>query len=516
MALVEGRRLSLIRVGVVLLAIAVVAFASLQGWRWFQDARVKVSGQPWFAGYVDVTATPSYAFEEPVTEAGTNAVLSFIVADPDDPCEPSWGGFHTPDEAEAELDLDRRIARLRQLGGTPVISFGGQANTELAVSCTDAPDLYRAYWSVVDRYESDVIDLDIEGQAMADHESAERRAEALSRLQESEGTEVWVTLPVAPHGLPEDAVKQIRILLDGGVDLAGVNLMTMDYGESKPADASMAEASIDALEATHAQLDTLYRDRDDRRTSAQLWRLMGATPMLGQNDVAGEVFSLEDATRLAAFAQEMELGRLSLWSLNRDRTCSSNWPDVTQVSDSCSGVNQEKGAFAMTLGDGFDGAPELARSSPSTSSPTAASRTVGAAGTDEASDDPDASPYQVWNAEQAYQNDERVVWKRNVYVAKWWTAGDLPNDPTVADDASPWRLVGPVLPGESPEPVPTLPAGTFPKWRPAAVYVAGDRVQLGGAGYEATWWNQGVSPDAPSTRDTPSPWVRLDATDLTR
>lgn len=514
MALIDGRRLSLTRVGIVLLAVAMIAFASLQGWRWFQDARTKVTGQSWFAGYVDITATPSYAFEEPATGAGANAVLSFIVADPDDPCAPSWGGYHSPEEADAELDLDRRIARLRQLGGTPIISFGGQANSELAVSCTDTADLYRAYWKVVDRYESDVIDLDIEGAALADSDATQRRAEVLARLQTEEGTKIWVTLPVAPHGLAEDGLQQIRGLLDGGVDLAGVNLMTMDYAESKPRDDSMSKASIAALEAAHTQLDEIYQDRNDRRTSAQLWRLLGATPMLGQNDIAGEVFSLDDAARLAAFAQDKELGRMSLWSLNRDRACSNNWPDVTKVSDSCSGVSQEVGAFATTLGAGFEGAPELAGSSAATSSPRPTAPTVEATRTDQPSDDPNTSPYQVWNVEQAYRSDERVVWHRNVYVAKWWTAGDVPDDPTVADDASPWRLVGPVLPGETPEPLPTVAPGTFPQWRSAEVYVAGDRVQLGDAGYEAKWWNQGTSPDAPSTRDTPSPWTRLSAADL--
>ena len=58
------------------------------------------------------------------------------------------------------------------------------------------------------------------------------------------------------------------------------------------------------------------------------------------------------------------------------------------------------------------------------------------------------------------QAGERVVWRRNVYVAKWWTSGEVPDDPTLADDATPWRLIGPVLPGETPAPEPTVPPGT--------------------------------------------------------
>ena len=43
---------------------------------------------------------------------------------------------------------------------------------------------------------------------------------------------------------------------------------------------------------------------------------------------------------LSAYASAKGVGRLSMWSLNRDRTCSPNYPDVKQVSDGCSGVEQ--------------------------------------------------------------------------------------------------------------------------------------------------------------------------------
>ena len=151
-SLVEGRRLSWPRVGVLFVAVAAVAFASLQGWRWFQDARADIPQDSFFAPYVDVTATPTVQFEQAPSGAGPNTVLAFVVGDPEDPCEPTWGGAYTLDEASEQLDLDRRIARVRQLGGTPIVSFGGQANTELAVGCQDAEDLYDAYSSVVSRY----------------------------------------------------------------------------------------------------------------------------------------------------------------------------------------------------------------------------------------------------------------------------------------------------------------------------------------------------------------------------
>ena len=81
-------------------------------------------------------------------------------------------------------------------------------------------------------------------------------------------------------------------------------------------------------------------------------------------------------------------------------------------------------------------------------------------------------------------------------------------------EASAWQLIGPVLPGESPEPSPTVAPGTYPEWRARSIYDKGDRVQLGDTAYVAQWWTQGTSPDAPSTADSPSPWRPLSRSEL--
>lgn len=497
MELIHGRRLSWTRLALVLVITVALVFASLRGWRWFEDTRVEVGSDSWFAGYVDVTAVPAYEFEEPTDDSGTNAVLSFVVAAEPTQCTPTWGTYATLAQAADQFDLDRRIARLQQLGGVPMVSFGGQANTELAIACTDVDDLVAAYRAVVERYDLQAIDLDIEGEAMADTASNQRRAEAIATLQELTDVEVWLTLPVAPTGLTADGLDIVEANLEAGVELAGVNVMTMNYGESREEPQSMGDAATSALQSTHEQLAQLYEDQDQRRTDAQLWRELGATPMLGQNDLAGEVFTLADAEQLKNFADNHRIGRLSLWSLNRDRECSSNWPDVTRVSNSCSGVDQESGDFARVLGLGARGEPV----------PTAdASESPQGDPTASVTDDPESSPYAIWDPDQIYLEDQRVVWKQNVYVAKWWTSDDIPDDPTIEASASAWRLVGPVLPGETPSPSPTVPAGTLPRWEAETIYRAGDRVQLAGRAYVALWWNQSVSPQTPSTQSAPTPW----------
>jgi chitinase len=505
---VRTRRLSKSRVAIA----AIVVGALTTGGVYLANTAVtevtQVTASPWFAGYADLTLTPAYAFEAPTDDSGKNVMLSFIVADPDDACTPSWGAAYTMDEANDQLDLDRRIARLTQGGGEAIASFGGQANDELASVCTDSAALEAAYASVIDRYTLSTIDLDLEGVAL-DNDSNTRRAEAIAALQAAATADkrdlaVWLTLPVTPQGLAKNGTDTVAAFLAAGVDLAGVNAMTMDYGDSKNSDSAGADASMqqlaeDALTATHRQLGILYDQADISLTDRTLWSKIGATPMIGQNDVADEVFTLDDAVGLNAFAHEKGLGRLSMWSLNRDATCGSSFTDLNRVSNFCSGVDQGERTFAETLGALMTGSPE------SNSGTTTTAEAV----PPDAEDDPATSPYAIWNEDATYLAGTKVTWHRNVYEAKWWTKGDLPDDAVLDAFETPWTLIGPVLPGETPIPIPTLPAGTYPEWLGTSVYEAGTRIQFNGLAFEAKWWTQGDSPEASANNPDNSPWNPL-------
>lgn len=512
----DGRRLSLTRLTVLVIVVAGLSFAGTSHWRQVQDAQAAGSnGAAWYGAYVDATVTPAYEFEQPTSAATRDVVLSFVVADPAKGCEPTWGGAYSLDAASDDLDLDRRIARLRQRGGSVVVSFGGAANSELSTSCTDPTALVAAYRSVVERYDLRTIDLDIEGAALDDADGVTRRAVAIKALQDERADagrnlRVWLTLPVSPEGLSAPGRRVVAAMLGQKVDLSGVNAMTMDYGSSRPAGQSMLDASTAALEATHGQLGRLYAGAGQGVGSATLWRRMGATPMIGQNDVAGEIFSTSAARRLSAFAAKNGLGRMSMWSLNRDRTCGENYPDVTVVSNSCSGVDQGADSFAMLLRGTMTGSPDRTEVAPVVKG-AAGSRDADPSGV---ADDPATSPYPVWSADDTYVEGTRVVWHRNAYVAKWWTLGDLPDDPVVDESASPWRLIGPVLPGEKPVVLPTLAPGTYPAWDQDRAYRKGERVMLRRTAFVAKWYSTGVSPDARSTQTEPSPWRQLTDVEL--
>ncbi|WP_375480690.1 chitinase [uncultured Jatrophihabitans sp.] len=517
------RRLSPARVGALVAGLAVVA-AALVAFRTAGPTTRPAALHSSFLPYVDATVTPLYAFENMPAGASTDLVLGFVVGAKDNGCAPTWGAAYTPAQAADSLDLDRRIARLRQRGGDAVVSFGGQANDELATRCADPTALLAGYRSIVERYSLDTIDLDIEGGAASAAAVDQRRARAIAALQRARRKaghplQVWLTLPVDPSGLTGAGWQIVGDMLAAKVTLAGVNGLTMDYGASRPKSMSMLAATESALDALNEQVRSAYQAAGRSLTTAQAWQHIGATPMIGQNDGPADRFSLADTRALLAFARSRHMGRLSMWSANRDQSCGPNYADVTVASNLCSGVDQSPNEFAKIL-HAF-GTSAVAADAPAGSSGSADSSGVaGSAGSAANStapdlgsstansivDDPATSPYPIWNPVVPYQGGTKIVWHRSVYEAKWWTRGDTPDAPVASAADSPWTLIGPVLPGEHPAPTPTLSAGVYPAWSAAVTYRAGARVLYRGVGYQAKWYTRGDVPGEQVSDPGQTPW----------
>jgi hypothetical protein len=276
-----------------------------------------------FAPYVDMGLYPTYDLVAAARDHGIrHTVLSFIVADPQG--KPSWAGFSEYAlGTEFDSKLRAQIAGVRALGGDVIVSFGGAANRELAEVITDVNALARAYQSVIDAYGLTRIDFDIEGAAAAHRASVDRRNQAIAILQRDAAAagrplEVSYTLPVLPTGLTPDGVYVLQSAVRFGVNLHGANIMTMDYGDSaapNPA-GKMGDYAIQAANSLFTQLKSIY---GSSKTDSQLWAMVGITPMIGLNDVVTETFDQQEAREVLAFAQAKGIGRISFWSLNRDR-----------------------------------------------------------------------------------------------------------------------------------------------------------------------------------------------------
>jgi chitinase len=500
------RRLSAVRILSVVVALAAVA-AALVGFRHGANQPAAAPIRSSFAPYVDVTATPTYGFEDPTVSTANNLVLGFVVSAPKTVCQPSWGGYYSLASAASGMDLDRRVARIKQRGGQVAVSFGGAANSELSIGCTDPTALAAAYTAVIDRYSISTIDLDIEGEAASSPAASARRAAAMATVQAAgRPLGIWLTLPVSPSGLTSTGQAVLDSMLAAHVTLAGVNALTMDYGQALTAGQTMESATQSALVGLEQQLVAAYAKAGRKLTADAAWQLVGATPMIGQNDTANERFELADATALVAFAQAHHLRQLSMWSANRDQACGPNYANVEVVSDSCSGVNQTTNAFSAVFGTFVS----KSSAAPSSSAPAASSSAgAPASASAAATDDPATSPYPIWNPAAAYPKNTKIVWHHNVYEAKWWTSGDTPDTPVATASDTPWTLLGPVLPGEHPAATPTVKAGTFPAWSAAHIYVAGDRVLYQGGGYQAKWWTQGDVPGTDVLNPSDTPWQRI-------
>jgi chitinase len=483
-------RLSIVRLSIVLLIVVAVAGTAFTGVR-KAVAQAQPRAKAWSVPYVDVTLTPTYQFQDPQSNPSRDVALAFVVADPEGASTPSWGGAYSLDEAGDDLELDRRIAQLRSAGGDIVISFGGLANQELAVTCDDQDALEDAYRTVIERYDASVIDLDIEGDALADRSSIERRVAAIAAIQQErqadgEVLDVWLTLPVSTGGLTADGVGLLRSNLEGGVALLGVNAMTMNFSDERNPTTDMLAASKKALEATATQVGDVYRELGTDLDEAKRWAKLGATPMIGQNDVDGEVFTLEDAQGLAEFAQSKGVARVSTWSLNRDRACGATFSDVSVHSNTCSGVAQEPLAFAEI----FNALPGRAPTAGEIDAVTVPDQSPSA-------DDPARSPYPVWRPTAQYPEGYKVVWKGNVYQAKWFNQGADPSTAVSSQWETPWALIGPVVATDTAPTITTVPPGTLPVWDPTTLYEKGTTVSFDGLPYQARWTTKG---DAPSTQ----------------
>ncbi|MGI5427844.1 chitinase [Streptomyces sp. CA-179760] len=286
--------------------------------------------------------TTSYAPYVSATDAAatdsagspTTYNLAFVLAGGSG-CTPRWDGK----DALGDSAVKSRIAKLKEDGGQVRVSFGGASGKELAAACDSAPELAAAYGEALDAAGATRADFDIEGDELADSASIEVRSKAIALLQkERTDLEVSFTLPVMPSGLGKDSLTLLASANDNGVQVATVNLMTMNYGSSF--DGDMGGYALAAAKASHTQLKKVFGTSD-----AAAWRGMALTSMIGVNDVAGETFTLADAAEVRSFAEDKGIGWVSMWSAARDRQCADGAKTDKPATD-CSGVKQSSGAFA--------------------------------------------------------------------------------------------------------------------------------------------------------------------------
>jgi chitinase len=495
-------QLSPIRVLVLLLVLAGAGFGV---WRLVTNdsgaAAVKVA--PVYAPYVDVTQTPTYPFQSPSANPVSSVYLAFVVSAKSQPCTPTWGTYYTLAAAEQSLNLDARTAEVRAQGGAVNVSFGGQANSEMAVGCTNPTQLVNAYLAPIQRYHATTVDFDIEGATLSDTAADARRATAVATIQHQLAAKhtrlrVWLTLPVSNTGLTAQGTAAVAAMLSAHVKLAGVNAMAMDFGPGEGAAQNMIGTVETALTATRNQVQSLWRASGTSLGVAAAWGHVGATVMIGDNDVAGQRFTTADAQILSKFVKTHGIPRVSAWSLNRDSQCGGAFAQTNVVSNTCSGVVQTPLQFTDIFSH-LRGTKIANPTATAASSPTAPA----------AADNPATSPYPIWNATAPYVTGYKIVWQGQIYQASWYNQGTAPGSAGGDAPTGPWQALGPVPSGSHAPAIVPLTTGAYPQWSASKVYHSGQRVRLGGLPYEARYYTHGDQPVRVLPADPSAAWTPL-------
>lgn len=102
-------------------------------------------------------------------------------------------------------------------------------------------------------------------------------------------------------------------------------------------------------------------------------------------------------------------------------------------------------------------------------------------------DDPEAP---AWDASQIYTAGDEVSYQGAVFVALWWTQGQVPGNPTGA-----WAEVGALVPAAGDD---------VRAWAASWVYTGGEIVAYEGRTWQAKWWTRNQAPG-----DAWGPWEDL-------
>ena len=282
------------------------------------------SGSFAVAPYADMTNNQEPMLNQAATQAGLKAFsAAFVIGSG---CSPIWG-----DTLPVTNDptVTSEITTAEADGAQPIVSFGGEAGSELAVSCSSLSQLTAAYQSVINTLHVTHIDFDIEGAEIAYTADSNLRFEAINSLESANpGLVVSVTIPVFPSGPDFNGQAFLQQAKTDGTRIDVINAMAMDYYSTYDSGgADMGAYAVQAGQNTLAFAKTLW--------PAMTYANIGVTPMIGQNDDPAEIFTEANAHTLVSFAQSNHLGRLAFWSVDRDQPCggsASGLPACSEIS----------------------------------------------------------------------------------------------------------------------------------------------------------------------------------------
>ncbi|HEV2371512.1 MAG TPA: RICIN domain-containing protein [Streptosporangiaceae bacterium] len=233
------------------------------------------------------------------------------------------------------------VSSLQAAGGNALISFGGYNSdtngTDLGSTCSSASAMATQVEGVVNYFNPAGIDFDIESSELTNTTDVNRTNQALAMVRSwanSNGRssmDINYTLPVLSSGLTSPGLNVLTNGKANGFRPNIVNVMAFDFGSSGT---EMGQAAEQGLANSASQVGSTYGTNGITMT--------GLTVMPGQNDSAGEVFTLSDGSSVESYAASSGSPLLTFWSEGRDN---GGCPGQTSASSTCSGLSQNTGQF---------------------------------------------------------------------------------------------------------------------------------------------------------------------------
>jgi chitinase len=249
-------------------------------------------------------------------------------------CNPAWDGKR-PLLGGADQSA---IEAIRAAGGDVDVSFGGWSGKKLGSACKTPEALAAAYQKVIDAYSLHAIDIDIEHGELTSKKTRLRVVAALAAVQRANpGLEISITFGTGETGPERDGQSLIADAAAIGFQPSVWTIMPFDFGAPV---SDMGQTSIDAAEGLEREVATRYG-----LSTALAYEHVGISSMNGTTDESDETVSAANFQAMLAFAQQHHLGRLTFWSLNRDRPCAAKGSE----SDACSGIEQQPYEFSDLL-----------------------------------------------------------------------------------------------------------------------------------------------------------------------
>lgn len=281
-------------------------------------------GSKKYIPYFDIGANPQdpLLLYNYMNTTGTNhAFLGFVLTNPKTGSL-VWGGSNSPIDSLNPNGRDMTfddIRRLRMLGKDVGIAFGGAGAVALPENVKEIPEAVEEYKEFIKAYGFTYVDFDIEGNLTNLHEGHEKRAQIIKELksellEEEHPLNISYTLALGKNGIENKELAIIEPTIAAGVDIDTINFMAFDYGEI---DGSLVETTERALQNTHQTLKETYQKYGYNKTDSEIWKMMGSTAMTTEDD-QGHAYTPEDIDKTISFANEVGLGMLSMWSINRD------------------------------------------------------------------------------------------------------------------------------------------------------------------------------------------------------